>query len=208
MAIFGNHRSKELPQFIVDVYSQNYMSEDPVRQLYSRLHEPNGYDLFRYDGDLQLKVFPPGIRYRKFRRLAPPVLFRERFVYDQDVVLRVLTYDQLAEIQRVTISVFLNDRLVSSMCHFPHLAQEDKSQLIKLARAKYFEGKGPQNLDRICVAGKNDVHLYLRDFVSVSFHYLHRTPELVSDIHRIVRWMNSQSQEETERRTKELMKKI
>ena len=201
-------RRREVPDFIIDLYRQNYLDEDPARFLHQKFHEVNGYRFLKATEGLSVNTYPPGISFRKFKKIAPDILVDQRFRYGRHSVRRVMTADRIAHIQRVSVLIFLNNKLISSRCHFPHLAGDEKEELTALAKGKYFNGEGPDELENICLRGDNGVELFFRDFVSVSFHYLHRTPEATSTVDEIIRFVDERRTGEMERRQKELMERI
>lgn len=181
------NRSARVDPIILDSFRQNYIQTDPLDYFYDRLTNHQKFTDIETGTSFMFGPFKCGEKLKKVQGRIQ-TLHTERIALSPDCMVDILlSIDRIENIRRVSVFYFMNKTLFGLKYYFPFIASEEIDFLLKLIMEKYVP-EMPDNASYFTrIKGANDIYIFLDQFVSVSYEFLHASPEnqrILTDLYK------------------------
>ncbi len=208
MNLLGFKHQDRLTKFMVDSFISNYIVEKPLRYFNDIIFSLNGNVVLNPDVAYNIGAFEPGVSFQ-FVKKNVKIIHKEKRKLDTQNKLEIsMAIDNLADVFRISVYYFLNDSLFAMNYNFPFISKDEIEVINNLISEKYGIDNMDVNVDAKLIKGKNGVVIQVRNFVSLSYEFIHITPHITSIISKSFNEIENREAQEFQKIRKDFMEKV
>ncbi len=208
MNFLGFKHQDRLTKFMIDTFISNYIIEKPLSYFNNMINTCNEKAELNQDLAYNIGAFEPGVSYQ-FVKKNVNIIYKAKRKLDSENKLEIaMAIDNLADVFRISVYFFLNDSLFAMNYNFPFISKDEIEAINNLIREKY----GIDNIDvkvsPKLIKGKNSVVIQVRNFVSLSYEFIHITPYITNIISKSFDEVENREALEFQKIRKDFMEKV
>ena len=201
------HKYK-ITKFMLDSFKQNYIPEIPISYYNDFIKTYNSKECRDTNLVFSIGNFEHGAEYRFTKRKLNAIYKDEMECSADDSIEIIMSIDNVGDIVRIAVYVFLNKSLFAMKYHFPFISPEEINIMVELIKQKYNIDLPPENLREQCFRGINQVILKIENFVSLNYEFVHINPETTGIILNGMRQLESREENRINQTITDVLKKI